>query len=128
MLRSLSTAVSGLQQFQEDIDVIGNNIANVNTTGFKSSSVNFEDTFSQAIGAGSPSNQVGTGVTTGAIQTNFTPGSVSATGVGIDLAISGQGFFVVKDATDSSQYVTRDGTFKLDSNGYLVTNGGQRVQ
>src|SRR5664280_1325648 len=128
MLQSLSTAVSGLQQFQEDIDVIGNNIANVNTTGFKSGSVNFEDAFSQAIGAGSPSNQVGTGVTTGAIQNNFSPGTVSATGVGSDLAIPGQGFFVVKDPADSAQYVTRDGTFHLDANDYLVTNGSQRVQ
>jgi len=128
MLRSLNTAVSGLQQFQEDIDVIGNNIANVNTTGFKDARVDFEDTFSQALGSGSPSNQVGTGITTGAIQNNFNPGTVNNTGVGSDLAISGQGFFVVKDSTDSAQYVTRDGTFQLDANGYLVTNGGQRVQ
>jgi flagellar hook protein FlgE len=125
---SLNTAVSGLQQFQEQIDVIGNNIANVNTTGFKDARVDFEDVFSQALGGSSPSNQVGMGVTTGAIQNNFSPGTVSTTGVGSDLAITGQGFFVVKDATDSAQYVTRDGTFQLDANGYLVTNGGQRVQ
>jgi flagellar hook protein FlgE len=128
MLRSLNTAVSGLQQFQEDIDVIGNNIANVNTTGFKAARVDFEDTFSQALGGGSPSNQVGTGVTTGAIQNNFNPGTVNTTGVGSDLAISGQGFFVVKDAASNSQFVTRDGTFHLDANGYLVTTGLQRVQ
>jgi flagellar hook protein FlgE len=128
MLRSLNTAVSGLQQFQEDIDVIGNNIANVNTTSFKESRVDFEDTFSQALGAGSPSNQVGTGVTTGAIQSNFTQGSISSTGVSSDLAISGQGFFVVRDATDNSQYVTRAGDFQLDSSNHLVTNGGLRVQ
>ena len=128
MLRSLNTAVSGLQQFQEDIDVIGNNIANVNTTGYKDARVDFEDTFSQALGGGSPSNQVGTGVATGAVQNNFNPGTVNNTGVGSDLAISGQGFFVVKDATTSSQFVTRDGTFHLDGSGYLVTNGDQRVQ
>ena len=89
MLRSLNTAVSGLQQFQEDIDVIGNNIANVNTTGFKDSRVDFEDTLSQAIGAGSPSNQVGTGVTTGAINTNYNQGTINNTGVSSDLAIAG---------------------------------------
>jgi flagellar hook protein FlgE len=125
---SLNTALSGLQQFQEQIDVIGNNIANVNTTGFKDARVDFEDVFSQALGGSSPSNQVGMGVTTGAIQNNFSPGTVSTTGVGSDLAITGQGFFVVKNATDSSQYVTRDGSFTEDANGYLVTNGGQRVQ
>ena len=125
---SLNTALSGLQQFQEQINVIGNNIANVNTTGFKSSRVDFEDAFSQALGGSSPSNQVGMGVTTGAIQNNFNSGTLNITGMGSDLAISGQGFFVVKDATDGSQYVTRDGSFQLDANGYLVTNGGQRVQ
>jgi flagellar hook protein FlgE len=125
---SLNTALSGLQQFQEQINVIGNNIANVNTTGFKDARVDFEDVFSQALVGSSPSNQVGMGVTTGAIQNNFSPGTVSTTGVGSDLAITGQGFFVVKNATDSSQYVTRDGSFTEDANGYLVTNGGQRVQ
>jgi flagellar hook protein FlgE len=71
---------------------------------------------------------VGTGVTTGAIQNNFNQGTVNNTGEKGDLAISGNGFFVVKNATDNSQSVTRDGTFKLDANGYLITNGLQRVQ
>jgi len=128
MLRSLNTAVSGLQQFQEDVDVIGNNIANVNTTGFKDARVDFEDTFSQALGFGSPSNQVGTGVSTGAIQNNFSIGNITNTGLGSDLAINGQGFFVVQDPADKSQYVTRAGDFQTDANGYLVTNGGLRVQ
>ena len=128
MLRSLNTAVSGLQQFQDDIDVIGNNIANVNTTGFKDARVDFEDTFSQALGVGSPSNQVGTGVTTGAIQNNFNQGTINNTGSGSDLAISGQGFFVVQNAADKSQYVTRAGDFHLDASGYLVTNDSLRVQ
>jgi flagellar hook protein FlgE len=128
MLRSLNTAVTGLQTFQEDIDVIGNNIANVNTTGFKDARVDFEDSFSQAIGAGSPSNQVGTGVTTGAIQNNFNQGTINNTSLGSDLAISGQGFFVVQNATDKSQYATRAGDFHVDSGGYLVTNDGLRVQ
>jgi flagellar hook protein FlgE len=128
MLRSLNSALSGLQQFQEQIDVIGNNIANVNTTGFKGARVDFEDSFSQAIGAGSPSNQVGTGVTTGAIQNNFNTGTINNTGFGSDLAITGQGFFVVQNATGSPQYVTRAGDFHKDSDNYLVTNDGLRVQ
>jgi flagellar hook protein FlgE len=128
MLRSLNTAVSGLQQFQEDIDVIGNNIANVNTTGYKDARVDFEDTFSQALGVGSPSNQVGTGVATGATENNFNQGTVNNTGFGSDLAISGQGFFVVQNTADSAQYVTRAGDFHADADGYLVTNDGFRVQ
>jgi flagellar hook protein FlgE len=127
MLRSLNSAVSGMQQFQEEIDVIGNNIANVDTTGFKSSRVDFEDTLSQAIGAGSPSNQVGTGVTTAAISTNFNPGAPDNTGVTGDLALTGQGFFVVQNAATQAQFVTRAGDFHVE-NGYLVTTGGLRVQ
>jgi flagellar hook protein FlgE len=128
MLRSLSTAVSGLQQFQEDIDVIGNNIANVNTTGYKQSRVDFEDTLSQAIGSGSASNQVGTGVATGAIQSNFVQGTIANTGYTSDLAISGQGFFSVVNSDTSAQFYTRAGDFHLDASGYLVTNTGLRVQ
>jgi flagellar hook protein FlgE len=128
MLRSLNTAVSGLQQFQEDIDVIGNNIANVNTTGYKDARLEFEDTFSQALGVGSPSNQVGTGVTTSATQNNFNQGTINNTGFASDLAISGQGFFVVRNTADNAQFVTRAGDFHADSSGYLVTNDGLRVQ
>jgi flagellar hook protein FlgE len=128
MLRSLNTAVSGLQQFQEDIDVIGNNIANVNTTAYKNARLDFEDTFSQALGVGSPSNQVGTGVTTGATQNNFNQGTINNTGFASDLAISGQGFFAVRSNADNAQYVTRAGDFHTDSSGYLVTNDGLRVQ
>jgi flagellar hook protein FlgE len=128
MLRSLNTAVSGMQQFQEDIDVIGNNIANVNTTGYKDARLDFEDTFSQALGVGSPSNQVGTGVTTGATQNNFNQGTINNTGFGSDLAISGQGFFVVRSTADNAQFVTRAGDFHADSSGYLVTNDLLRVQ
>jgi flagellar hook protein FlgE len=125
MLRSLNTAVTGLQQFQQDIDVIGNNIANVNTTGFKDARTDFEDAFSQALGANS---QVGTGVSTASITNNFNQGTVNSTGVGTDLAVSGQGFFVVRNATDNSQHVTRAGDFHVDASGYLVTSNGQRVQ
>jgi len=130
MIGSLQTGVSGLQQFQEDLEVIGNNIANVNTTGYKSSTMGFADTFSQSFGdtGGGASRQVGTGVASSSIDSQFTQGSINDTGTKTNLAISGQGFFVVKDPTSSVSYVTRDGTFKLDNNGYLITATGNRVQ
>ncbi len=130
MIGSLQTGVSGLQQFQEDLEVIGNNIANVNTVGYKSATMQFADTFSDSFGdtGGGASRQVGTGVTSSAIDSDFTQGAINDSGAKTNLAVSGNGFFVVKDPTSSVSYVTRDGTFKLDTNGYLVTASGDRVQ
>jgi len=128
MLRSLSTAVSGLQQFQQEIDVVGNNIANVNTTGYKSSRVDFEDSFSQALGGSGGASQIGAGVDTASVSNNFKAGTITRTGVSTALAISRQGFFVVRNATDSSSFVTRAGDFHLDTSGNLITNDGFRVQ
>ena len=130
MLRSLNSGVSGLQQMQERLDVIGNNIANVNTTGFKDGRVDFEDSFSQTLSAGVNGNpmQVGTGVGTAAITNQFTQGTISRTGNVNDLAVSGNGFFQVRDNVNNRNYVTRDGTFHVDDAGYLVTDAGMRVQ
>jgi len=129
MLRSLNSGVSALQQFQERMDVIGNNIANVNTTGFKSARVDFADTFSQTLGnVGGSTLQIGTGVATSAIRNQFSQGAIARTGSFTDLAISGQGFFVVRNAASNAQYLTRDGAFQLDANGYLVTSTGLRLQ
>ena len=125
MLRSLNTAVSGLQEFQQDIDIIGNNIANVNTTGYKDARAHFEDTFSQVLG---PGVQIGTGVLTAAVSSNFTQGTVNTTGIGTDLAVSGAGFFMARNTVENAQFLTRAGDFHVDANGYLVTNGGLRVQ
>lgn len=125
MLRALNTAVSGLQEFQQNIDIIGNNIANVNTTGYKGSRADFEDTFSQALG---PDIQVGSGVTTATTASNFSQGTINNTGVGSDLAVSGNGYFVVRNTSDNAQFVTRAGDFHVDDSGYLVTNDGLRVQ
>src|ERR1700742_3941938 len=124
MIGSLQTGVSGLQQYQEDLEVIGNNIANVNTTGYKSSSMEFADTFSQTIGGNGSGAvmQVGSGVTTASINSDFTPGPINPTGNPSDLAVSGSGFFVVKDASSGASYVTRDGSFSVDTNGFLVNN------
>lgn len=130
MIGSLQTGVSGLQQFQEDLEVIGNNIANVDTTGYKSADMEFADTFSQTFGStgAGGATQIGTGVTTGSIDSDYSQGPINPTGNPTDLAISGNGFFVVKDTSTGVSYVTRDGGFKVDSNGYLVTNNGYRVQ
>lgn len=126
-----------MRQFQEQLDVIGNNIANVNTTAFKSARVDFEEAFSHTLRQSAPSNgatsdtpamQVGTGVLIGAIKNQFIQGSLTRTGVQTDLAISGEGFFIVRDAGSGQTYATRAGDFTIDSNGYLVTNSGMRLQ
>lgn len=130
MILSMDTGVSALEQFQEQINVIANNIANVNTVGFKEADVNFADTLSETLGSNAVgSTQIGTGVTTASITNNFsTQGSLSNTGIQSDLAIDGNGFFEVKDPTSGNTYVTQDGTFSVDANGYLVTSSGMRLQ
>jgi flagellar hook protein FlgE len=130
MIGSLQTGVSGLQRFQEDLEVIGNNIANVNTTGYKSATMQFADTFSQSFGStGSGSSmQIGTGVASASVESEFTQGTFSPTGFKSNLAVSGNGFFVVKDPSSGASFVTRDGGFKVDGNGYLVSATGYRVQ
>ncbi|WP_205709689.1 flagellar hook protein FlgE [Kineococcus siccus] len=129
------SGVSGLRSHQTMMDVVGNNIANVNTTGFKSSSVVFGDTLSQltqsaaapqnGVGGTNPS-QVGLGVRVNAIANNFTQGSAQSTGKATDLMIQGDGFFVVKQGEQS--FYTRAGAFSLDTNGDLITPEGAYVQ
>ncbi|MDQ0190552.1 flagellar hook-basal body complex protein [Alicyclobacillus cycloheptanicus] len=135
MLRSMYSAISGMQAFQTMLDVIGNNIANVDTPGFKSSSVDFADVMSQITSGGSSPTtttggtnpqQVGLGVGIGATQMNFTQGSQETTGNPTDLFINGQGLFVVKNGTDT--YYTRAGDFTLDSNDNLVLPDGSIAQ
>ena len=137
MVRSLNSGVSGMQQFQQRMDVIGNNIANVNTTGYKSARMDFADAFSQtyrgaSAGTSTTSStdpvQVGTGVLASAIKSLFTQGTINRTGPQTDLAISGDGFFMVADPTSGAQYATRSGDFRLDQSYRLVTNNGFRVQ
>ena len=137
MLRSLTSAISGLQSFQQRLDVIGNNIANVNTTGFKGARVGLSDSFSQTLrsssagtggSSGVSSMQIGLGVGIQSISNLYTQGALSRTSVGTDLAITSAGYFVVKDPVSSNEYVTRAGDFTVDESGYLVTNSGMRVQ
>lgn len=144
MLRSLNSGVSGLKAFQTKLDVIGNNIANVNTIGYKKSQVVFEDLFSQTLkGANAPtytnaSNtvpisggtnpiQVGLGTKVASIKNIFTPGSPTSTFNQTDLYIDGNGFFVVKDSA-GKEFLTRAGNFSLDRDGYLVNSNGMYVQ
>jgi flagellar hook protein FlgE len=132
MIRSLTSAVSGIQAFQQELDVIGNNIANVNTIAFKSARTDLADSFSQTLttagAGGGTTDQVGLGVTTAAIKNQYTQGAITRTGVQTDLAVAGNGFFVVKDAVSGNTYVTRAGNFQIDQSGYLVTTAGLRVQ
>jgi len=129
MLLSLDSGVTALDQFQQDLNVIGNNIANVDTVGFKQSNMEFADALSQTIGDNAAGvEQIGTGVVTGSIAESFTQGSIANTGVPTNMAINGNGFFIVKDPVSGDSYVTRDGNFSVDSNGYLVNSSGMRVQ
>jgi flagellar hook protein FlgE len=135
MLRSLFTGISGLDAHQRMLDVTANNIANVNTLGYKSSSVVFEDALSQTLsGAASPNTptggvnatQVGLGVKLAATNQNFGQGSPQATGVPSNVMINGDGFFMVQQ--NGQQMFTRAGAFTLDGNGHLVAPDGAQVE
>lgn len=136
MMRSLYSGVSGLENHQTRMDVIGNNIANVNTTGFKKERVTFEDMlYQQLSGASAPTaeigginpKEVGLGMTVASIDTIHTQGALQTTGVMTDLAIQGNGFFVLKNG--NSTLYTRDGAFGIDRDGRLVNPAtGYRVQ
>jgi flagellar hook protein FlgE len=137
MLRSLTSAISGLQSFQQRMDVIGNNVANVNTTAFKGGRMDLADSFSQTLrsssagtggSSGTSAMQIGSGVSIQSISNTYTQGALARTGVGTDLALTGSGFFVVRDTISNNEFVTRAGDFRIDESGYLVTNNGLRVQ
>src|SRR6056297_2942462 len=137
MMRSMYAAVSGLSVHQTKMDVIGNNIANVNTVGFKGSNVTFQEVFSQTVrGAGSPTagrggtnpQQIGLGAGVSSISVNHGKGSTQRTDNPTDLMIDGSGFFVVtNDANAQNKFYTRAGNFTVDRNGNLVTAEGYKV-
>src|SRR5919197_3074656 len=127
MMRSMFSAISGLKNHQTFMDVVGNNIANVNTTGFKQSRVTFQDILSQTLrGASGPQNgrggvnpeQVGLGVLLSGIDTIQTQGTLQSTGKLTDMAIQGDGYFVVNDGKQN--FYTRDGAFDLGIDGTLL--------
>ncbi|MBZ5601595.1 MAG: flagellar hook protein FlgE [Acidobacteriia bacterium] len=127
MANSFSTALSGLNAASTAIDVIGNNLANLNTPGFKESIVSFHDLVTQSIGAGLGSTQVGFGVGTPITLRQFSQGALQSTGGPLDAAISGDGFFVVQNSNGATEY-TRGGNFQVDTNGDLITATGEMVQ
>ena len=133
---SLFAGLSGMKTNEFRMDVIGNNIANVNTIAYKSSRATFQTQFSNTFSFGSAPNgavggtnpmQVGTGVQVGAISKNFTGGAPETTGVKTDLAIQGQGLFILKQANGSQVY-TRDGSFQFNAENYLLSADGNFLQ
>lgn len=137
MMRSMYSGVSGLRSHQTKMDVIGNNIANVNTIGYKSQRVTFSEVFSQTVQAGTGASeatgrggrnpmQVGLGVSVGSIDSKMTTGSAQRTDNAFDLMVNGDGFIVVADA--QGQYYTKSGALRVDEEGNLVIPNGMKVQ
>lgn len=132
MIRALWTAASGMQAQQLNIDVIANNLANVNTSGFKKSRADFQDVMYQSVKTtGAPSTnstqaagiEIGLGTTPAAVTKVFTAGNITNTGNELDLAIEGDGFFQIQMPDGTTTY-TRSGSFKRDGQGRVVTSDG----
>jgi flagellar hook protein FlgE len=122
---SFDLALSGINAANTDLNVTSNNLANVNTTGFKESRAEFADLFAQTQ-EGVSRTAVGNGVQVAAIAQQFGQGNITSTGNNLDLALSGSGFFIVSN--NGALSYTRNGAFQVDQNGYLVTSSGEQVQ
>lgn len=137
MMKSMFSGVSGLKTHQIRMDVIGNNIANVNTVGYKSSRMSFQEIYSQTVrGAGASSGgvggtnpqQIGLGVTVGSIDVNHSKGSIQRTDSATDMMVDGNGFFILtNDESAQNKFYTRAGNFVLDNQGFLVAPNGFKV-
>ncbi len=125
---SMWTGVSGLQTHGEKMSVVGNNIANINTVGFKGATMHFEDFISQDVNTAAGVGQIGRGVALGAIYADFSQGAFETTNEATDLAIGGRGFFRVKVKNEETTYYTRAGNFRFDKDGYLVDPHGYVLQ
>jgi flagellar hook protein FlgE len=126
MLTSLYTGISGMDANSTALAVIGDNIANLNTTGFKNARVSFGDVLSESITGGAGSSQVGRGVSVTKVSAEFSQGSFESTGNATDMAIDGDGMFIVSNGV--ADYYTRDGRFSLDKIGNVVNNDGYKLQ
>ena len=135
MSQALHTASTGINAGQSQINVIANNVANINTTAFKSANMTFETLYSRNLsygsaatkdGGGTNPKQIGLGVKVGGITRNFISGEFVSTGRDLDTMIAGNGFYVVQDS-EGKQFFTRDGIFTMDSDGNLVTQNGMKV-
>jgi flagellar hook protein FlgE len=136
MLRSMFSAVSGLRSHQTMMDVTGNNVANINTAGFKASRTTFQETLNQVVRGGTAGEagqggvnalQIGLGTQVGATDQVFTQGASQTTGRATDVAIQGEGFFVVRPIGQDEDFYTRAGAFSVDNAGNLVAPGGEQV-
>src|ERR1700685_3956207 len=127
MISSFSVALSGLEADSGAINVIGNDLANLNTTGYKANEIEFSDLMSQQLGLAGNTNQVGIGVSPVTAFANYTQGTLETTGGATDAAIQGDGFFVVQGPNNQTDY-TRDGSCQINSSGELVTAAGDAVQ
>lgn len=138
LIGTMGSGVSALRTFMKGLEVIGNNIANVNTTAYKASEARYADSFSNILqrsapssgnNSNTPSTAIGTGVNLAGVTTNFTQGSLVPTGRDTDLGISGNGYFHVRNPSDGSEFATRAGNFRWTDEGYLVSSPqGFRVQ
>lgn len=122
-------AITGLNATSRHLDVIGNNVTNANTMGYKAGAMYFANVLSQSLstGSGSGSAEVGQGVMIAEVATQFTQGALESTGNSLDMAIDGEGFFIVEDA-ENSRFYTRAGAFHVDKDGYIIDTNAYRVQ
>src|SRR5262249_34992776 len=126
MPSNFSTALAGLNAHAAGIDVVGNNLANLNTIGFKPSTVAFRDLVSQSLGAGSTSTETGFGTAPPKVVRQFVQGPIQSSGGPLDAAIQGDGFFIIRNNQGGLLY-TRAGNFQVDANGFLITATKERV-
>lgn len=136
MSQALYTSKTGIVAGQTQIDVVAHNVANINTTAYKTANVTFSTLFSKTLSSGSAATatgggtnpkQIGLGTQVASISRNFESGSFQSTGIQSDMMVSGNGYFVVQEGNEGPQYLTRDGHFTLDSDGNLVTATGLKV-
>jgi flagellar hook protein FlgE len=125
---SLFSGISGLSTLGSSLQIIGDNISNVNTLGFKASNFNFQDLLSQTTATRSGTSQIGRGTALASISASFEQGSFETTGNSTDLAIGGDGFFVVREAASDSVFYTRAGNFRFNKEGYMVNPEGYVLQ
>lgn len=128
MLSSFFSGISGLLTNSQSINVVGNNIANVNTVGYKASRATFQDVLYQSITGASGTSQVGRGTTLSSVDTLFSQGSFESTSEATDLAIGGSGYFIVRSSENDTKYYTRAGQFRFDKEGYMVNPSGFILQ
>jgi len=125
---ALFSGISGLSTLGNAMQIIGDNIANVNTVGFKNSTFTFQDLLSQSTSTMSGTSQVGRGTALGDIYSSFEQGSFESTGNTTDLAVGGDGFFVIRESSSDNVYYSRAGNFRFDKDGYLINPEGYVVQ